>query len=201
MSTLYLHPLPLRIWHWVNAIIIFVLIITGIQLRVPSIQILHDYRYVVLLHKYFGFALAGSFLFWLFYYVLTGGLKKHYLMGFKDIKGMPRQALYYAFSIFRGEKNPFKPSTDNKFNPMQKLAYSSVMFIFVPLITISGILFSDILFFLPWIKAIGGLRILDVIHVAAAYIFVLYLLVHLYMATLGSKIYSHIKGMITGYEE
>jgi len=145
--------------------------------------------------------MAGSSLFWFFYYLVTGGLTKHYFMGFKDIKGMPRQALYYIFSIFRGEKNPFKPSPDNKFNPMQKLAYSSVMFIFVPVITVTGILFSDILFFFSWIKAMGGLRILDAIHVAAAYVFVFYLLVHLYMATLGPKLHSHIKGMITGYEE
>ncbi|MCX5816346.1 MAG: cytochrome b/b6 domain-containing protein [Proteobacteria bacterium] len=201
MSKSYLHSLPLRIWHWANACIVLVLIITGIQLRVPSIQILHDYRYAVLLHKYFGYAMTGSFLFWFFYYLATGGLTKHYLMGFEDIKGMPRQALYYIFSIFRGEKNPFKPSPDNKFNPMQKLAYSSVMLVFVPIIVITGVLFSDILFFFSWIKALGGLRILDAVHVAAAYVFILYLLVHLYMTTLGPKLHSHIKGMITGYEE
>jgi thiosulfate reductase cytochrome b subunit len=200
MSKVYLHPLPIRIWHWANAFIIFVLILTGIQLRVPSIHIFQDYITVVLLHKYFGFALAASFLFWFFYYVLTGGLKKHYLMGFKDIKGMPRQVLYYIFSTFRKKKNPFNPSPDNKFNPMQKLAYSSVMFIFVPVITITGIMFSDILFFFSWINAIGGLRVLDAIHVSAAYVFVFYLFVHLYMSTLGPKLHSHVKSIITGYE-
>jgi thiosulfate reductase cytochrome b subunit len=84
---------------------------------------------------------------------------------------------------------------------MQKLAYSSVMFVFTPLIIITGILFSDITYFFSWIKTIGGLRILDAIHVATAYIFVLYLVVHIYMATLGKKPHSHVKGMITGYEE
>jgi thiosulfate reductase cytochrome b subunit len=201
MSREYLHPLPIRIWHWANAFIIFVLILTGVQLRVPSVHILPDYRILVLLHKYFGFALAVSFLFWFFYYLLTGGLKKHYLMNFNDIKGMPRQALYYMFLIFRGERNPFNPSVNNKFNPMQKLAYSSIMFIFVPVVTITGIMFSDILFFFSWINAIGGLRVLDAIHVSAAYIFVFYLFVHLYMSTLGPKLHSHIKGMITGYED
>ncbi len=201
MSKLYLHPLPLRIWHWANACIVLVLIMTGIQLRVPSIQILHDYRYVVLLHKYFGYAMAGSFLFWFFYYLATGGLTKHYLMGLQDVKSMPQQALYYVLHIFRGEKNPFVPTPDSKFNSLQKLAYSSVMLVFVPIIVITGVLFSDILFFFSWIKALGGLRILDAVHVAAAYVFILYLLVHLYMATLGPKLHSHIKGMITGYEE
>ncbi|HQG50439.1 MAG TPA: cytochrome b/b6 domain-containing protein [Syntrophorhabdaceae bacterium] len=201
MSGIYLHPLPIRIWHWTNAFIVFVLIITGIQLRTPSINIIQDYRTVVLLHKYFGFAMTASFLFWFFYYIITGGLIKYYLLRIKDIKGMPLQVLYYVFFIFNGKKNPFYPSTDNKFNPMQKLAYSSVMFVFTPLIIITGILFSDITYFFSLIKTIGGLRILDAIHVATAYIFVLYLVVHIYMATLGEKPHSHVKGMITGYEE
>lgn len=201
MSRIYLHPLPVRIWHWTNAFIILVLMITGIQLRTPSVEIFHDYRLVVLLHKYFGFAMTASFLFWLFYYVLTGGIIKHYLIGFEDIKVMPRQALYYMFFIFKGRENPFVSSPDNKFNPMQKLAYSSVMFVFTPIIIITGILFSDILFFFYWIKALGGLRILDAIHVAAAYIFIIYLFVHIYMSTLGHKFHSHVKGMITGYGE
>ncbi|MCX5805084.1 MAG: cytochrome b/b6 domain-containing protein [Proteobacteria bacterium] len=201
MSKLYLHPLPIRIWHWTNAFIVLVLIMTGIQMRAPSIQIFHDYRIVVLLHKYFGFALAGSFLFWLFYNLFTGNIKKHYIVSFMDMKNMPGQALYYLFNIFRGKKNPFKPLPENKFNSLQKLAYSSVMLVFVPIITFTGILFSDILYFFSWIKAMGGLRILDAIHITAAYIFIFYLLVHIYMATLGSKLNSYIKSMITGYEE
>jgi thiosulfate reductase cytochrome b subunit len=37
--------------------------------------------------------------------------------------------------------------------------------------------------------------------VLAAYVFVLYLVLHLYMATLGRTLSSHIKAMIVGYEE
>ena len=29
----YLHPLPVRIWHWLNALGFLLLIITGFQLR------------------------------------------------------------------------------------------------------------------------------------------------------------------------
>ncbi len=201
MSKIYIHPLPVRIWHWTNAAIILVLIITGLQLRAPSVNIFSDYRLVVLLHKYCGFAMSFSFVFWFLYYLLTGGLKRHYILGLMDIEGMPRQLLYYMFHIFRGGKNPFNTSPNNKFNPMQKLAYSSIMFIFTPVMIITGIFFSDITYFFSWIKAIGGLRMLDAIHVSAAYVFVLYLFVHIYMSTLGKKPYSHVKGMITGYEE
>jgi thiosulfate reductase cytochrome b subunit len=84
---------------------------------------------------------------------------------------------------------------------MQKVAYFSMMTVVTPVIVITGILFSDILYFLPYIEAIGGLRILDAIHVIAAYFFLLYLLVHLYMATLGHSFFAHFKAMVVGYEE
>jgi thiosulfate reductase cytochrome b subunit len=43
--------------------------------------------------------------------------------------------------------------------------------------------------------------LLNAIHVIGAYVFVLYLFVHIYMATLGRTAASHIKAMIVGYEE
>ncbi|HOV90717.1 MAG TPA: cytochrome b/b6 domain-containing protein [Syntrophorhabdaceae bacterium] len=201
MSKIYLHPLPVRIWHWLNAFIVIMLFLTGLQLRVPSVNIFSDYRIVVLMHKYFGYAMTLSFFFWLVYYIFTGGLIKHYVIGIKDIKAMPGQALYYAYRIFKNEKNPFEPAFDNKFNPLQKLAYASVMFILTPIIIISGIMFSDIITFFSWIEAIGGIRVLDAIHVAIAYIFLFYLIIHLYMATIGKRFYSHIKAMFTGFED
>lgn len=201
MKGTYIHPLPIRIWHWINAFIVIVLIITGLQLRMPYISIFENYRSVILIHKYFGYAMTISFLFWFFYYMITGGFKKHYLLKITDIKAIPNQVKYYMYGIFKGKKNPHTPSKDNKFNAMQKITYATIMLIFTPVISFTGILFSDILYFFTWINVIGGLRVLDAIHVISAYIFVFYLIVHLYMSTLGKKIYSHTKSMITGYED
>jgi len=200
MSRIYLHPLSLRIWHWINALIVLLLIGTGIELRILSLHIFHDYRFLVLVHKYLGFAMTGSFLFWFFYQILTGELKNHYLININDVKGIPRQIYYYAFLYFKGKKNPFKPLPDNKFNPLQKLAYFLIMFIFVPLVTITGIMLSQIPLFFPIISVIGGRTILNILHVSTAYIFVIYLFIHVYMSTLGTTFFSKIKSMITGYE-
>jgi hypothetical protein len=43
--------------------------------------------------------------------------------------------------------------------------------------------------------------LINAIHVIGAYVFLLYLVVHLYMATLGRTVFSHTKAMIAGYEE
>jgi thiosulfate reductase cytochrome b subunit len=155
----------------------------------------------VSLHKSAGFILIGSFLYWLAYYVITGGFKKHYMFHMRDAKVMMGQALYYTFSMFKGGKSPFTPSAHEKFNPLQKIAYLAVMLILTPIIIATGILFSDISYFLKIINYIGGVRILDALHVATGYAFLLYLVVHLYMATLGDRVISHIKAMITGYDE
>jgi thiosulfate reductase cytochrome b subunit len=177
------------------------LILTGIQLRAPDLTLFGSYSNAVWLHKYAGFGATGSFVFWLIYVLLSGAFWRHYVLRPSDVKRMPKQAVFYGFSIFRGKENPFRPSPRNKFNPMQKVAYFSMMSFVTPVVVITGLLFSDILYFLPYIEAIGGLRILDAIHVIAAYLFLLYLLVHLYMATLGRSFFAHFKAMIVGYEE
>jgi thiosulfate reductase cytochrome b subunit len=201
MIRVRLYTLPIRVWHWINAFLIFFLIITGIQLRVPGVTIFAHYSQAVLLHKYAGFCLVGSFVFWLCYVLFSGSFRKHYLMCARDIKGMVHQAIFYGYGVFRGATNPFSPTPDDKFNPMQKVAYFTVMVFFTPAILVTGVLFSDILYFVSYINAIGGLRILDALHVVVAYIFVLYLMVHLYMATLGHTIFAHTKAMVVGYEE
>lgn len=201
MKRIYLYTLSIRIWHWTNAAIIILLSITGLQLRISDGDIFAGFGFVVVFHKYLGYALTLSFFFWFFYYLCTGGLAKHYLLKPRDIKGMVKQALYYLLGIFRGNPNPFRPSPDNKFNPLQKMAYFSVMVLFTPIVIITGILFSDIVYFLPAINYIGGLHFLDALHVVTGYVFVLYLMVHIYMATLGPTIFTHTKSMITGYEE
>ena len=56
MKRIDLHPLPLRIWHWANALMVILLIITGIQLRIPGIAALLPNNTPLLVHKYVGWA-------------------------------------------------------------------------------------------------------------------------------------------------
>lgn len=200
MKKVFLHPVPIRIWHWINAGLIFFLIISGIQLRFPAVPIFR-YEQAAFLHKIFGFALTGSFFYWLIYHLITGGLNKHYMIRPKDLKGMMNQAFFYIFSMFKGARSPFTPSAAERFNPLQKVAYLSLMLLLMPVIIVTGILFSNMVYFLNIINFFGGARILDAVHVATGYTFLLYLIVHLYMATLGYRIISHIKAMMTGYGE
>jgi len=201
MKRHFLHPFPLRAWHWANTALVLLLIVTGIQLRAPDIEVFSGYRAAVLVHKATGFIMAVSFVFWLFYTLIGRNARRQYLLLPSDLKGMVPQARYYLFGVFKGAKNPFSATPAAKFNVLQKTAYITIQFVFTPIIVVTGIFFSDILFFGGPIGVIGGIKILDAIHVIVAYVFVAYLFVHLYMATLGGTVLQHIKAMFTGYEE
>ena len=201
MKRTYLHPLPLRIWHWVNALLVILLIITGIQLRIPGVPSLGPRHPALWVHKYAGWAMVASCVFWLVYSLASGNLSRQYAVRTRDLKGIFRQAKFYLISIFKGEENPFRPSPEEKFNPLQKLAYGAIMCIFTPILMATGLLCNDILFFRKYILLWDVVGVLNAIHVLAAYVFLLYLVVHIYMATLGRTASSHIKAMIVGYEE
>jgi thiosulfate reductase cytochrome b subunit len=66
---------------------------------------------------------------------------------------------------------------------------------------VTGILFSDILFFRQYFLSWNAAGLINAVHVIGAYVFLLYLIVHLYMATLGRTAFAHTKAMVTGYEE
>lgn len=201
MKRTYLHPLPLRIWHWLNAFLVVILLITGAQLRITGIASLRPNDPVLPIHKYAGWAMAVSFVIWLVYGLARDHLSRQYAIKRRDLKGVFSQATFYLVSIFRGEENPFRPSPGDKFNPLQKLAYGAIMGLFTPVLVVTGLLYSDILFFRKYILLWNVVGILDAIHVICAYVFAIYLVVHLYMATLGRTAFSHIRAMIVGYEE
>jgi formate dehydrogenase gamma subunit len=201
MKRIYLHPLPLRIWHWANALMVILLLITGIELRIPGVAALPINSPALIVHRYAGWSMTISYLFWFIYSPMSGNLSRHYVIRRGDLKGIFRLVKFYLFSIFRGEEHPFRASPDERFNPLQKLVYGTVMCVFTPIIVVTGLFFSDIVFFRKYILLLNAMKVLDVIHVIVAYMFVLYLIVHIYMATLGQKTSSHIKAMIVGYEE
>jgi thiosulfate reductase cytochrome b subunit len=201
MKRIYLHALSLRIWHWVNALMVIILLITGYQLRISGIASLRPHDPALVVHKYAGWAMVIFYIFWFVYSLISKNLSRNYAIGRHDLKGTFKQAKFYLFSIFKGEENPFRPSPDDKFNSLQKIAYSSIMFIFVPIIIITGLLYTDVAFPRKYILLWNITGIVNAIHIIAAYVFALFLVIHVYMATLGPTPLSHIYAMIKGYEE
>jgi thiosulfate reductase cytochrome b subunit len=201
MKKIYLHALPVRIWHWVNALTVITLLITGIQLRMSGIASLRPYDPALVIHKYAGWAMVVLYIVWFVYSLASRNLSNNYSIGKLDLKGIFRQARFYLVSIFRGEENPFRPSPDNKFNPLQKMAYGSTMFIFAPILIITGLLYTDIDILRKYMLLWNITGTVNAIHIIVAYLVALFLIIHFYMATLGPTPLTHIRAMIYGYEE
>jgi thiosulfate reductase cytochrome b subunit len=145
--------------------------------------------------------MVASCVVWLVYGLATNHMGRHYKLRRGDIDGIFSQTKFYIWSIFKGEENPFRPSPDEKFNPLQKLAYGVTMCILTPVLMVTGLLFSDVLLVRKYILLWNIAKLLEAVHTIGAYLFALFFVVHVYMATLGRTPFLHIKAMIVGYEE
>ena len=194
MTKIYLHPLPLRIWHWLNALLVIVLIATGLYLRWHGIAALRPHDPVLVWHKIAGFILVPAAIFWFTYQITLGKLTSRYGICKTDLPALIAQVKFYGVTIFKGAENPFQPSAADKYNPLQKIAYGAVMFILVPVQALTGLLFVDIPPLRQQILSWNLCGLISAIHIFFAYLFVLYLIVHLYMATLGRDVFHPYQG-------
>jgi thiosulfate reductase cytochrome b subunit len=165
-----LHPLAIRIWHWIHALAIVLLVLTGIQLRFPDIITwFGTLKRAVNIHNIFGFMVLFDYALWFGFYAITRTLIKQYIPSPQDFTiGMPTQSAYYFGRIFFGDPAPFEPTPEAKFNSLQKTTYFGIMFVLVPLQIVTGVLLWNLERFQPVIEALGGVRVIDAFHIIIA---------------------------------
>lgn len=203
MKKLYIHPLPVRIWHWLNALGFLLLIATGVQIRYLDLFQVLSFRTAVVAHNYIGFALIANYFLWLGFYVFTDKITVYLpeMNAKKYFEDSWRQLKFYGYGIFLGEENPHHPTIYHKFNPLQIMMYQIIMLLFVPILFASGLLLWDVQQFSSIVNMVGGVRVVATVHVLMFIVFVGFLLMHLYLITLGHSRFAHIKAMLTGFEE
>jgi len=204
MKKIYLHPLPIRIWHWVNALGFIILILTGTQIKLGNKINLFSFETAVDIHSWLGFILLANYFIWLVYYLLTFKIKiyippLHHPIEFT--KKAIRQAKFYGYGILIGDENPHHCTPDNKFNPMQQVSYLMIMVALIPVQIITGLFLWDPNLFGPVVNLIGGIQIADTIHILLWIFFSAFIIVHFYLATLGHTTWAHIIAMFSGFEE
>jgi thiosulfate reductase cytochrome b subunit len=203
MHRIYLHPLPVRIWHWINAAACVMLVLTGVQMRYVGLINVLSFRSSVAIHNWTGFVLIGDFFLWLIFYLTSDRIQVYHaeLNPVAYFRGSLKQALYYGIGLLRRGPNPFHPSIYRKFNPLQAMTYQIIMLVLVPIQCITGLFLWNLLGFSDAVALFGGVRVIDTVHVLIFIFFVFYLPAHIYLGTLGRKPRTHFKEMITGYEE
>jgi thiosulfate reductase cytochrome b subunit len=204
MQRIYIHPLPVRVWHWINAIGFLTMILTGTQLRYIDVFTVLSFRTAVTVHNWTGLLLIANYFIWLLFYLFSDKIRVYHpeLSPAKHFRASFRQLQYYGYGIFKGSPNPHQVSAYDKFNPMQSMMYQVVMLMLVPLVFVTGILLWDVKGFPGAVAFFGGVRVVDTVHVLIYIVLVFFVFFHVYMGSLGHTPTAHYKAMfITGYEE
>jgi thiosulfate reductase cytochrome b subunit len=203
MPRVYINPLPVRIWHWTNAIGFVLMILTALQIRYVGLISVVSFRTAVMLHNWIGFVLIANIFLWLGFYLTSDKIKVYHpeLDARKYFTGAFRQMQFYGYGIFKGDPNPFHVTPYSKFNPLQSMFYQVLMMIIVPIQFYTGILLWDVSRFSAQVNFFGGVRVIDTVHVLIFAFFLFFIPFHVYLATLGHTPTAHFKAMLTGYED
>jgi thiosulfate reductase cytochrome b subunit len=203
MNRIYIHPLPVRIWHWINALGFVTLILTGAQIRYVDLVHAIPFATAVSIHNTVGFVLIANYFVWLSFYLFTDKITVYHpeLSPAKYFRDSLRQMLYYGYGIFRGQPNPHHVSAYHKFNPLQSTLYQIIMILLVPIQFYTGLLLWDLDRFAGSVAFFGGVRVVATVHVALFIFFTAFIFGHVYLGSLGHTASAHFKAMLTGYED
>jgi thiosulfate reductase cytochrome b subunit len=191
IKKVYLYTRFERLWHWLQGLMIIVLMITGFE--VHGTFKLMGFQTAVNVHNFVGLAWLVLFAFFVFW-LLTTGEWKQYIPTTKKLFDV---IFYYAFGIFKGHEHPVQKSVGAKHNPLQRLTYLGISAMLLPLQMTTGLVY----YLYNFIPGSISLSILAVVHTLLAFLLVNFLIIHVYMTTTGHSLFSHIAGMISGWEE
>lgn len=199
---IYLYPVWVRIWHWINAVLFIILIVTGVSMQYsdPDSPLI-AFEPSVEWHNIAGIILIFNYIFFVIGNIITWNGKYYKLKPQGLVKRLMAQAQYYLFGVFKGEKPPYPENENRKFNPLQKVAYLFTMYVATPLVILSGValLFPEMI--IDTVFGVSGTLLTSLLHMTMGFFLSVFILIHLYFSTFGNKISSHFKSMIDGYHE
>ncbi len=197
MKRIYIYDRFERLWHWLQAILIIFLMITGFEIH--GSYSVFGFGNVVVWHNFAAWSFIVLSIFSIFWHIVTGEWKQYKPTTHK----LWEQIVYYAYGIFLGRQNPNHKTKDSKMNAMQRLTYLLLNVLLLPIVIISGLAY----YYFRHIEN-GVVKTLDIdlstiaiIHTTSAYFVVVFLIIHVYLISTGHTPTSYLEGMVTGYEE
>ena len=195
MSRIYVFKRFERLWHWAQALLIMTLMLTGFE--VHGSYKLFGFESAVEIHTIAAWSLVALWVFAVFWHITTGEWKQ-YIPTMEKVQAMTS---YYLTGIFSNAPHPFRKTTLSKHNPLQRLAYLFILVVISPVIWTTGWAY---LFYDSWQNwGFGWLNLeyVALFHVIAAFMMLVFFIAHIYLATAGHTATSHIKAMVSGWEE
>jgi len=196
---IYFYPVWLRIWHGFNALGIIVLIITGLSMQSGDQMMAIGFNLSVNLHNIAGIIVTLSYLCFFIGNIISNN-DKFYLINIKGfLKRLIKQAIYYSWGMFHGMEYPFPLSAKRKFNPLQQFIYLSIMYFVIPVVIVSGFALLFPILIIENVYGVSGLFLTALVHSAMGFFISIFLIIHLYVASIGKSPLENFKGMITGW--
>ncbi|WP_288409324.1 cytochrome b/b6 domain-containing protein [uncultured Sphingomonas sp.] len=220
--TIRRHALATRLWHWVNAVAIIILIGSGLMIlnahprlywgryganfdsawltfdRFPGwVTIPQTYNLALARNWHLTFALVLGF--GLLAYMIASLLNRHFQRDLalrrRELSSRHLIADIRAHLAFRFHD----PEAPGDYNVLQKLSYVLVIFGLLPLVILTGITMSPGLnAAFPWaLELLGGRQSARSIHFLAASGITLFVIVHLVLVILAGAV-NEVRSMITG---
>jgi len=197
----YIYDAYERLWHWLQAISIILLLVTGLIIHKPHIFGIFSFSYMVQVHNVVGFILLINAALSLFYHLASGEIRQ-YLPEPKGFIGRSiTQAMYYSKGIFEGKPHPIEKTHDNKLNPLQQVTYLAILNLLLPAQIITGTLIWGAQKWPEIAQLFGGLPLLAPTHTLLAWAFGAFIVMHVYLTTTGHTPTAGIKAMIEGWDE
>lgn len=207
VQAVYEHPWPVRFSHWLNAIALFVLVGSGLQIfrafpsfgaKIPQKDLLNWPKAFAIggwlggalqWHLTFIWIYVATGLFYLGYQVFSRNYRQ-FLFVPGDVRGVWPMARHYFFF------GPKPPATE-VYNPLQKLAYTSAFGLGVLSVLTGVAVWKPVQFsWLAWLM--GGFHLARLWHFLVMWGIVFFLLGHLVMVVVHG--WNNFMSMLTGWK-
>ncbi|KQN92549.1 HupC [Sphingomonas sp. Leaf231] len=221
-TVIYRHRIATRLWHWVNAVAIFILIGSGLGIsnahprlywghyganfdhawaqlpRFPAwLTIPASYNLAISRrwHLFFALVLALSLLAYMIVSLLNRHFQRDLAVRGRDISAAHLAADVRAHLDFRFHD----PEAPCDYNALQKLSYVAIVFVAIPLVILTGLALSPAMNAAwPWLlEVFGGRQSARSLHFIAMAIIALFTVVHLALVILAGW-WNGVRSMLTG---
>ena len=207
VRTAYEHPWAVRFCHWLNAVSLFVMAGSGLQIfrafpsfgsKIPQRDILHVPKSLALggwlggalqWHMTFAWIYVATGAFYVAYQIFSGNYRQSLIVP-RDLAGVWPMIRHY---FFFGRK----PAQTEVYNPLQKMAYTSAIVLGL-LSVLTGIVLYNPVQFSVLASLTGGFHWARVWHFCVLCALLLFVLGHLIMVILHG--WNNFTSMLTGWK-
>lgn len=193
------NPRWIRLWHGGQAALFLGLVITGVNMHyVNEDWVFVPFALAIKLHN--GCGVLSALLWAGFVWKnRSSGNVRHYLPNDLDLSSkLSALGRYYLVDMFRRQAPPPPSVEGSKFNAVQQLVYLVVMYVLLPVSTLTGMVLLFPLLAPQRALRWGGLWPVALGHLGAGYLLSMFLVFHIYLATTGERVSTLYREMLTG---